>query len=68
MKSPLNPGVERSLKVNPVNPAKTNARVWTVKTTVDSVGRRYTCIPDISECPRWIFSHVYLIAFDMKLC
>ena len=45
-----------------------NSRVRTRKTTVDPVGRRYTSIPDISECPGWIFSNVYLIAFDMKLC
>ena len=45
-----------------------NSGVRTRKTTVDPVGRRYPCTPDISECPRWIFGSVCLITFDMKLC
>ena len=38
------------------------------KNIVGSVGRRYPCIPDVSECPRWILAVYILIAYNMKLC
>ena len=40
-----------------------SSRVRTRKTIVGSAGRRYACIPDISECPRWVLSSVYFDSF-----